>query len=145
MSGTRVRPGRGTRRRLRPVHPHRPVRVGEPLRHGPDELAGLREALEQERRFRVEQLAELGTTPAAQDEAPGGALGEVHAIVTAGARRALADIDAALAAMREGRYGRCDACRGPIPWRVLRAVPRTRLCWACRPAEDAAGPVRDPG
>jgi RNA polymerase-binding transcription factor DksA len=104
-------------------------------------IAVLREALEQERRFRIEQLAQPGTTPAAQ----GDALGEVHAIVMAGARRALADIDAALEAMREGRYGRCDACHGPIPWRVLRAVPRTRLCCACRPAEDGAGTARDPG
>jgi RNA polymerase-binding transcription factor DksA len=100
---------------------------------GPDALAALRDALQRERRFRVEQLADLAIAPPAQDPA----LTEVHAIMLTGARRALADIDAALQAMREGRYGRCGSCHGPIPRDVLRAIPRTRLCGACQAAGDA--------
>jgi DnaK suppressor protein len=99
------------------------------------DLAGLREALERERRFRIEQLAELAAAPARRDDPRA----EVDALVVAGARRALADIDAALEAMRRGRYGRCGACAGPIPWRVLCANPRARLCWTCQASEDGAG------
>jgi RNA polymerase-binding transcription factor DksA len=94
----------------------------------PDELAALRAALHAERRFRVEQLA---VAPSAAVEPDGTALAEVRAAVLEGARRALADIDDALAAMAQGRYPRCRGCAGPIPLALLRAIPRTRLCPAC--------------
>jgi DnaK suppressor protein len=96
----------------------------------PHDLVPLRAALRAERRFRVEQLAVPATAAGGPD---GAALTEVRAAVLDGARRALADIDDALAAMRRGTYTRCRGCAGPIPWAVLRAIPRTRLCPACHP------------
>jgi DnaK suppressor protein len=48
-----------------------------------------------------------------------------------GARGELADIDAALARIREGRYGVCVACGGPMGLQRLRAIPEARYCLGC--------------
>ena len=106
-------------------------------------LPVLRAALEQQRRFRREQLAQLdgdGRThewPAAADSSDPRnretvqALREVDALVAAGARRALADIEVALVRMRTGRYGHCRSCGARIPVVVLEAIPKTTLCLTC--------------
>lgn len=112
----------------------------------------LREALERERAFRIEQLAELakGTRcrSAAAGSRPGATeavLRDVDAAIMAGARQALADLERALAAMRAGQYGQCEDCGGEIPLAVLRAVPRARLCLDCHLAHvgDQPVPTRD--
>jgi DnaK suppressor protein len=47
------------------------------------------------------------------------------------ARRALADTDAALARLADGRFGRCEQCRGDIePGRLVR-MPEERYCEQC--------------
>jgi len=111
-------------------------------------LPALRESLERERAFRVEQLNRLtiGTRrdpvrgkPGA--DAAGDALREVDAVVLAGARQALADIDRALAAIRAGQYGRCEDCADEIPFAVLRAVPQARRCLRCQCARSEDSPV----
>jgi hypothetical protein len=56
----------------------------------------------------------------------------VNRAVRDGARRVLAEIDEALEDMRIGRYGQCWRCGERIPWSVLLAVPRTRLCLSCQ-------------
>lgn len=48
-----------------------------------------------------------------------------------GVRRELADIDAALARIQEGRYGTCLNCGGPMGLQRLRAIPEARYCVAC--------------
>jgi DnaK suppressor protein len=48
-----------------------------------------------------------------------------------GVRRELAEIDAALARIQEGRYGRCMNCGGPMGLQRLRAIPEARYCVAC--------------
>jgi DnaK suppressor protein len=48
-----------------------------------------------------------------------------------GARRELADIEAALERIEEGRYGRCLKCGGPIGLQRLRAIPEARYCVSC--------------
>jgi DnaK suppressor protein len=108
-------------------------------------LPALRAALEQQRRFRREQLAELeagGRTPAGDIEPPDRRLAEavyglheVDTLVAEGARRALADIDLALLRMATGRYGCCRSCGAHIPLFVLQAIPRTTLCLACQQHE----------
>jgi RNA polymerase-binding transcription factor DksA len=55
----------------------------------------------------------------------------VEALVAAGARRALADIELALVQMRTGHYGYCRICGASIPLVVLEAIPKTTLCLAC--------------
>ena len=46
-------------------------------------------------------------------------------------RRELADIDAALARIADGSYGRCQSCGGPMGLQRLRALPEARYCLAC--------------
>jgi DnaK suppressor protein len=46
-------------------------------------------------------------------------------------RRELAEIDAALARIQEGRYGTCLSCGGPMGLQRLRAIPEARYCVAC--------------
>jgi DnaK suppressor protein len=113
----------------------------------------LREELEKLRDFRHEQLAHLlahdknrtslaGYGPRADGDATR-ALNEVRALVTAGARQALADIELALTRMNDGNYGRCRACDSAIPLAVLTAIPTTTLCRSCHP--PAAGIAGDHG
>ncbi len=45
--------------------------------------------------------------------------------------RELADIDAALARIRDGGYGQCLSCGGPMGLQRLRAIPEARFCLAC--------------
>ncbi|MGC3998737.1 MAG: TraR/DksA C4-type zinc finger protein [Anaeromyxobacter sp.] len=45
--------------------------------------------------------------------------------------RELADIDAALARIQEGRYGMCQSCGGPMGLQRLRAIPEARYCLSC--------------
>ena len=47
------------------------------------------------------------------------------------ARDALAEIEHALARMRAGTYGRCEACGAPVPVERLEAIPSARFCVAC--------------
>lgn len=46
-------------------------------------------------------------------------------------RRELAEIDAALMRIQEGRYGTCLSCGGPMGLQRLRAIPEARYCIAC--------------
>jgi DnaK suppressor protein len=41
------------------------------------------------------------------------------------------EINVALARIDQGSYGRCEACRRPIPRARLNVLPSTRLCVAC--------------
>jgi DnaK suppressor protein len=41
-------------------------------------------------------------------------------------------IEEALARIRQGRFGVCDACKRPIAEARLKAVPWTRLCRDCK-------------
>ena len=47
------------------------------------------------------------------------------------AQTRLADLDAALDRLHEGRYGRCEACGGLIADERLDTLPATRVCVAC--------------
>ncbi|WP_238993532.1 TraR/DksA family transcriptional regulator [Nocardioides caldifontis] len=47
------------------------------------------------------------------------------------AQRHLREIDAALARVEDGRYGRCERCGEPIPEGRLEARPVARTCVAC--------------
>jgi RNA polymerase-binding transcription factor DksA len=134
-----VQPSLDSSRRQCPVGSRRLVR----------QLPALRKELERQRDFRNEQLAHLsahdenraslvGYGPRAMDGDAARALDEVRALVAAGARQALADIELALARMNEGTYGRCRACDADIPLAVLTAIPKTTLCQACHPTGVAA-------
>jgi len=46
--------------------------------------------------------------------------------------RELQAVDAALRRMREGTYGVCESCGGPIGRERLQALPTATLCMACK-------------
>lgn len=107
-----------------------------------ERLPALRAALESQRDFRREQLARLDVPEwsGSTSTAPAGVQGpaddttvscEVRALVEAGARRALDDIELALDRIRTGGYGRCRACDVDIALAVIEAIPRTTLCLRC--------------
>lgn len=100
-----------------------------------DHLPELRAMLERQRRFRIEQLAELDSligkhgTPADMTDA---ARHEVAVKVADAARQALADIDTAIALVKRGSYGHCDNCGTELPLNLLRVIPTSRWCLTCR-------------
>jgi DnaK suppressor protein len=92
-------------------------------------LPALRSALLQQRRFRIEQLAELRSA-----SPPDAAQEEVVATLRRGARVALAGIEAALARIDRGAYGACVECAAPIPVERLEILPAVDLCMTCQAA-----------
>ena len=106
-----------------------------PQPHLPDpglaaHLPTLRAMLEEQRRFRIEQLVDLAGAGHCTREDD--ARREVASTLTTGARRALADIEAALARMRTGRYGVCLGCDEPIGADRLSVIPQAALCVECQ-------------
>ncbi len=51
--------------------------------------------------------------------------------------RELDAVEAALARIREGTYGRCEECGKPIDWERLVALPAASLCIACKNRQAA--------
>jgi RNA polymerase-binding transcription factor DksA len=99
-----------------------------------DQLRELRAALHEQRSFRSEQLAELAHAAPAGD-----AVDEIAARLRAGARFALAQIEAALERMDTGRYGLCVRCAARIPFERLEILPMAGLCVHCRRNHDEQG------
>ena len=101
------------------------------------QLSTLREELDQQRRFRNEQLEELaleaaeGVATADQNR-----LQVTHALTLA-AEWALSEIDSALQRLDEGSYGICERCAEPIPCERLEVLPMSRLCTPCQYLADS--------
>ncbi|HET6877115.1 MAG TPA: TraR/DksA C4-type zinc finger protein [Jatrophihabitans sp.] len=100
-----------------------------------EQLASLRSALEEQRAFRVEQLAQLRHP---------GQLGplscadaEVLRSLRDAARAALHEVQRALWRMSDGSYGRCTACGEALGLARLEVVPQTALCMPCQREADA--------
>ncbi len=53
--------------------------------------------------------------------------------------RELAKIERAILAIREGRYGKCEACGKSIPIARLQALPYTSCCINCQREQELAG------
>lgn len=91
----------------------------------PRQLATFREQLEQQRRFRLEQLDQLRTGGS-------GPSVEVDMALATGARVALRDVLAALHRMDAGTYGRCVDCGSHLPMSQLEVIPAVAQCQGCR-------------
>jgi DnaK suppressor protein len=94
-------------------------------------LPALREALVQQRGFRIEQLADLRTRVPADP-----AQEEVARTLHRGASAALIGIEAALDRMDRGRYGFCVTCDAMIAPERLEILPAIALCMDCQRAHD---------
>lgn len=112
-----------------------------------DHLPALRARLDRQRRFRVQQLAELDAEidrAAIPADAADLARHEVTLKLAAAARQALADIDETLTLITTGRYGRCRRCHTEIPIHLLQTIPTTQWCLNCRrhlPAFNGSRPT----
>ncbi|MEU9592665.1 TraR/DksA C4-type zinc finger protein [Streptomyces sp. NPDC048193] len=109
-------------------------------RLSPEDLAALRDSLLEQRLFRQEQLRQITTArpPAGGRRPPGSAAqAEVRGQLAASARMVLADVEAALDRMAEGRYGSCHLCRRPIARERLVIVPQARYCARCQQVREA--------
>ncbi|MFD3437204.1 TraR/DksA family transcriptional regulator [Streptomyces sp. NPDC058685] len=107
---------------------------------GTAELAALRENLDEQRAFRLDQLVRLWHgVPArarrAREQAAVAQL-EVHTKLCASARMVLADIEAAIERMEQGTYGICEHCRRPTEPARLHVVPQARYCGRCHQARE---------
>ena len=89
----------------------------------------IRTQLDQQRRFRIEQLQEL---TADATEAIATADDQVTRVLTLAAESALAEIEGALQRLEQGTYGTCERCAKPIPSERLEVLPMTGLCTPCQ-------------
>jgi RNA polymerase-binding transcription factor DksA len=124
-----------------------------PDRPSPQLLASLpelRAKLEEQRQFRIEQLAMLGKPvddrrphsglldqpepdpPDPDPRGPDQGHREIAEALAAGARQVLANIETALNRMHTGRYGSCLRCGMPIGVERLRLIPYLAMCEDCQ-------------
>ena len=59
--------------------------------------------------------------------------------------RELASLESALERMRDGSYGKCEACGGAIPLARLQALPYAVLCIQCQQEAEEHGGVLPAG
>lgn len=120
---------------------HQTIGEGAATHLTPEDLTALRANLREQRRFRQEQLRQIEADGAScadvPADQPAAARDEVRAKLAASARIVLADVEAALTRMAEGRYGTCRLCRHPIPRECLAIVPQARYCARCRQVGEA--------
>ncbi|MFG3080022.1 TraR/DksA family transcriptional regulator [Streptomyces parvulus] len=106
----------------------------------PEDLAALRDSIHEQRLFREEQVRQLTAAPPRTDDPDpraSAARTEVRTEPAASARMVLADVEAALRRLAEGRYGHCHLCRRPIDRAHLMIVPQARYCARCRQVREA--------
>ena len=96
------------------------------------QLPAIRAELDQQRRFRTEQLEELAVDAAEAVAAADQNWLQVTRVLTLAAESALSEIDAALQRLVEGSYGICERCAEPIPWERLEVLPMTSHCTPCQ-------------
>lgn len=105
------------------------------------QLPAIRAELDQQRRFRLEQLEQLALEAEAMATADQARL-QVSHVLTLAAESALEDIDAALQRLEKGSYGTCERCAGPIPWERLEVLPMASLCTLCQYLAESGWPHR---
>lgn len=86
--------------------------------------AVLRAQLEELRRDRMDQVAELAQTPVGGDDLTAPRLASLRGVV--------AEVDAALGRLDDGTYGTCERCGTRIPPERLEIMPYARYCVACQ-------------
>ncbi|WP_445517478.1 TraR/DksA family transcriptional regulator [Streptomyces sp. NEAU-174] len=114
--------------------------IDNPAAHlSPEDLAALRENLHEQRLFRQEQLRQIAAAPRTEDllRRRSAAQAEVHVKVAASARMVLADVEAALRRIADGRYGSCHLCRRPVERERLMIIPQARYCARCQQVREA--------
>jgi DnaK suppressor protein len=101
----------------------------------PRQLAAFRAQLEEQRRFRLDQLEALRAVDPDNTS-------EVTEVLAAGARVALRDVLAALHRMDIGTYGSCTDCHARLPLERLEVLPQVAHCLDCSRRAEARPPGR---
>lgn len=73
------------------------------------------------------------------DFASDSAIGELSSQLAEVENRELQHVEVALNKMKEGTFGKCDACNGIIPLARLQALPYAAYCIKCKRAAEEAG------
>ena len=73
------------------------------------------------------------------DVASEGAVNELNSQLASIETRELFFIQRAILMIREGRYGTCEGCEGPIPIARLKALPYSVMCVTCQRSEEEHG------
>lgn len=94
------------------------------------ELLTFRAMLEEQRDFRLDQLAAL-RRPLTRHRLGAGNR-EISVVLTVGAETALHEVEAALRRMQDGSYGSCVTCGGAIDVERLEILPQTPVCMSCQ-------------
>jgi RNA polymerase-binding transcription factor DksA len=100
-------------------------------------LPRLHAELEQQQRFRLDQIDQLASEAAL---APDEARRQVIRALMMAAEWALGDINWALQRLDRGTYGTCERCTAPIPIERLHILPMARLCMPCQRRSEASKP-----
>lgn len=104
-----------------------------PERH----LPRLRAELEQQQRFRLDQIDELASEAAVTADEDRRQV--IRALIMA-AEWALGDINWAIQRLDRGTYGTCERCTTPVPLERLNILPMARLCMPCQRRSETAKP-----
>jgi len=115
---------------------HKPPTVGK---LGTEELTMLREMLEQQREFRLDQLDHLADAAVTARPRTDADI-EVDRSLRAGAESALHDVELALSRMQAGTFGKCLHCGSPLPLEQLEILPHAALCMSCQRLPERARP-----
>ncbi|MGW6978301.1 TraR/DksA family transcriptional regulator [Streptomyces sp. NPDC054932] len=104
-----------------------------------EDLAAMQENLHEQLLFRQEQLRRITTASRTEElrQRRSPARIEVEVKLAASARMVLADVQAALHRIAEGRYGTCHLCQRPIDRGRLTVVPQARYCARCQQVREA--------
>lgn len=73
------------------------------------------------------------------DVANEGAVNELNSQLASIETRELFFIQRAIVMIREGRYGSCEGCDGPIPIARLKALPYSVMCVECQRSHEEIG------
>jgi len=100
-----------------------------------EDLAMLREMLEQQRAFRLDQLDRMrGAVHRLRPRTPADL--EVDRSLRDGARSALYEVESALRRIEAGTYGRCLRCHSALERARLEILPHAALCMPCQRERD---------
>jgi DnaK suppressor protein len=112
----------------------------------PETLPGWRALLESHWRARLERVTELSL---AYHDAEEARAGQPSARARSGRsllreavtqRCALAEIEAALTRLSNGRFGRCERCGGVVSATRLTRTPQARYCISCETGAECTDP-----
>jgi len=104
-----------------------------------ESLIDKRDAIRKKLAEDLDSIGDSGSCGDVCDEATEGSKREIDSQLAALESRELAQIEASIKLIREGRYGLCEDCDHKIPIARLTALPYTSLCIECQRKREMMG------